>query len=446
MALTVTIITLIVLILWGLPIVFAFGGALIVAVLTMDLNIGSLLPSGYSRLNTVVLLAIPLFILAGGIMQRGQLGSRLVNFINLFVGRITGGLGAVGVIACAAFGAISGSAAATLSCVGSIMFPRLEENNYRRGHAVALIICASPLGLLIPPSATQILYAWSANQSVLLCFLSTVGPGILLTFLLCVVNWIMCRVQATRDALEKNDQLDDQIVESDSVAELRRHKWQTTKAAIPALLMPFIILGGIYTGWTTPTEAAAISVIYAIPVSIFIYKSLTLKDFYDSLKESGVTCGVLMVMLLIVMIVSRIFVMEGLPQSMMKLFKAVSEDRLMILLMANIFMVLIGMLMDDVSGTLLCTPLLLPLMAASGVSPYHFAAILGVNLGLGNITPPTAPLLYLGGRLGNASISQTIRPTLWLILGAWIPTLIVTTYWAPLALALPSWYVGRPLY
>lgn len=436
MHLAITIFILLVLILWGLPIVFAFGGALLYAVVAMDLNVGALLPSGYSRLNTVVLLAIPLFILAGGLMERGKLGERLVRFINLFVGRFTGGLGAVGVTSCAVFGAISGSAAATLSCIGSIMFPQLEKAGYERGHAVSLIICASPLGLLIPPSAIQILYAWSANQSVLVCFLSTVGPGLLLTLLLCVVNWFLSRKYKKAAAQAQGA----------GPAPTADQFWPTTKSALPALLMPIIILGGIYSGKFTPTEAAAVSVIYAIPVGFFIYKSLTMKSFIEALRVSGVTCGVLMAMLLIVMILSRVFVMQGLPQALMDLFKSISDEKLAILLMINIFMVLIGMLMDDVSGTLLCTPLLLPLVVSLGISPIQFAAILGVNLGMGNITPPTAPLLYLGGRLGNAGIKQMAKPTGYFIVFAWLPTLAITTYWPPLSLWLPSQFLGRILW
>jgi tripartite ATP-independent transporter DctM subunit len=418
-----------------MPIFTAFGASLFFAVVTMGLNVGALLPSGYSRLNTVVLLAIPLFILAGSIMQRGNLGAHLVSFINLFVGRITGGLGAVGVTACAVFGAISGSAAATLSCIGSIVFPQLEKAGYERGHAVALIVCASPLGLLIPPSSIQILYAWSANQSVLVCFLSTVCPGLLLTFLLCVVNWVISR------KYRKDPKASALIsVKSD------KKPLVVAKEALPAILMPVIILGGIYSGKFTPTEAAGISVVYALPVGFFIYKTLTFRSFCLALRESGVTCGVLMTMLLIVMILSRVLVMEGLPQKLMHVFNSISSNKLTILLMINIFMIIIGMLMDDVSGTLLCTPLLLPLVVSIGVDPIQFAAILGVNLGMGNITPPCAPLLYLGGRLGNAGVKQMTRPTFYLIGFAWLPTLLLTTYCPQLSLWLPSLFVGHRLW
>ena len=222
--------------------------------------------------------------------------------------------------------------------------------------------------------------------------------------------------------------------------------WTRTKKAIPALLMPVIILGGIYAGIMTPTEAAAVSVLYAIPVGFFVYKGLTFTSFKEALVDTGTTTGVLMVMFLIVMILSRLFVMENLPNKVIGIFMSVSEDPRIILIMVNIFMVMIGMLMDDVSGTLLCTPLLLPLMVKIGVSPIQFAAILGVNLGMGNITPPTAPLLYLGGRLGKASIKEMLRPTMLMIIFAWMPTLIITTYVPAVSLALPSWFLGRVLF
>jgi len=432
MGIAITIFLLIIAIVVGIPIFFAFSISLIYMVVTMGYQSGALLSSGYSKLNTVVLLAIPLFILAGGIIERGKIGGALVDFVNIFVSKIRGGLGAVAVISSAIFGGISGSAAATLSCIGSIMFPRLRKAGYSKGHAASIIVNASPLGLLIPPSSIQIIYAWSANQSVLACFLATVGPALLLVFLLCCVNWYICKTspELNKAYLERL-----KVVKTGS-------NWGKTKRAIPALLMPVIILGGIYGGIMTPTESAAVSVIYAIPVGFFIYKGLTFKSFNDALVKSGTTTGVLMVMFLIVMILSRLFVMENLPNKVINLFLSVSQDPRMILVMVNFFMVLIGMLMDDVSGTLICTPLLVPLMVKIGVSPIQFAAILGVNLGMGNITPPTAPLLYLGGRLCNASIKEMLRPTILMILFAWIPTLILTTYIPSLSLFLPRLILG----
>ena len=188
----------------------------------------------------------------------------------------------------------------------------------------------------------------------------------------------------------------------------------------------------------TPTEAAAVSVIYAIPVGIYIYKGMKWRDLRSIFIETGTTTGTIMVMLFVIMIVSRYFVMAGVPDMMKEALLNVSDNKYIILLMCNIFMIIIGMLMDDVSGMLLCTPLLLPVVTAVGVHPIHFAAIIGVNLGMGNITPPTAPLLYIGCRLTGAPLNKVMKPTLIMLFGAWLPTLLLTTYVPQISLFLPS--------
>lgn len=416
----------------GVPVPACFGSAVIFIMLSLGHMPQSLIPVGFSKLNTLVLLAIPLFILAGGLIEKGKIGKALVEFVEIFVGKIKGGLGIVTVISCGVFGAISGSAAATLSCIGSIIFPKLREAKYDEGFASALIVNAAPLGLLIPPSSIQILYAWSSGQSVLACFLATIVPGIILITLLSTVNIIYARKnpemhQAYAEALQKNKDQSKKV-------------GKRIKNATPAILMPVIILGGIYSGIMTPTEAAAVAVIYAIPVGMFIYKGLTMKTLKESLIESSTTTGVVMVMFFIVMILSRLYVLENLPNKMVDVMLAISENKLFLLILINIFMVIIGMLMDDVSGTLLSTPVLLPLVVSLGVSPIQFAAILGVNLGMGNVTPPTAPLLYLGGRVCNTQINTMLKPTLMMILFAWIPTLILTTYIPQISLFLPTFF------
>jgi tripartite ATP-independent transporter DctM subunit len=441
MGLFITILLLTVAIIIGIPIAFAFGLSIIYMVFTMDYQSGALLSSGYSKLNSVVLLAIPLFILAGGIMERGNIGDALVKFINIFVGRIKGGLGAVTVVASAVFGAISGSAAATLSCIGSIMFPKLKESGYDLGNATSLIVSAAPLGLLIPPSSIQIIYAWSANQSVLTCFLATIGPGVMLICLLCLVNYFLYCKQEKQAA--QNSPTPQTAIQAAQKIEAKESKLKMIWHAMPALFMPVIILGGIYGGIMTPTEAAAVSVVYAIPIGFFVYKGLNLKKFKEALVDTGTTTGVLMVMFLIVMILSRLFVMEELPEKVIDFFFTISRDPKAILIMMNLFMILIGMLMDDVSGCLLCTPLLLPLVNEIGMSPIQFAAVLGVNLGMGNITPPTAPLLYLGGRVTKVGINRLLKPSIIMLLFAWLPTLIATTYFPQLSLAIPSFILGK---
>jgi len=409
----------------GMPVPFAFGLALIYIALTGDHDVAGFMPSGHWRMNVLVLLAIPLFVLAGGIMEKGKIAKPLVDLAELFVGRIKGGLAYSSVVASGIFGAISGSATATLTCIGSIMMPQLRAANYPRGISAALITSAAPLGLLIPPSSIQIIYAWVTRQSVLKCFLATIVPGIILMALLCLVNAVLLRKYKDIKTLPPTDNFTGEVI-------------QKTRSALPALFMPVMILGGIYGGIMTPTEAAGIAVVYAIPVGFFIYKGLNRQNFKEALVNTATTTGVVMVMFFMVMIVSRLLIFEDIPTMAEELIFSVSDNPLVLLIMINLVMVLIGMLMDDVSGVLLASPLLFPIAQKLGVDPIQFAAVLGVNLGMGNITPPTAPLLYLGARVTGAKVSEMLSPTLIMILFAWIPTLLITTFIPEVSLFLPN--------
>jgi tripartite ATP-independent transporter DctM subunit len=415
----------------GIPVPFAFLASTAYLLFAGGYSPSFLLPYGFSKMSTIVLLAIPLFIMAGGIMERGKIGDKLVDLIDLFVGSVKGGLGVVAVVSCAVFGSITGSACATLSCIGSIMFPRLEKAGYPRGHSAALLSNAAVLGMLIPPSAIMILYAWVGNQSVLASFLSSVIPGIILTILLSLINMYLLR---------KNKDL---VLSAPIPFPEKMSLFGTRgKKAIPALMMPVIVLGGIYGGIMTPTEAAAVAVIYSIPVGFWVYRGLKTKDFWAVLIEAGTTTGSIMVMLFAVMILARLYIMEDLPGAIMTLLTSITTNRYAILFMLNIFMIIMGMLMDDVSAVLLSTPILLPIVIQLGFSPVHFAAIVGVNLGMGNITPPAAPLLYLGSRVGNAPINEMLMPTVWMIVFGWLPTLLLTTYVPQLSLFLPRLILG----
>ena len=431
MAITIALLLIIVTLLLGLPVPFCFMLSTTFMVVTHGYDPSFLLPYGFSQMSSIVLLAIPLFIMVGGMMDRGGIGISLVNFVEVFVGRIKGGLGVVAVVSCAVFGSISGSCAATLSCIGSIMFPRLREKGYPMGHSAALVSCAAPLGLLIPPSSQMILYAWVGQQSVLACFLATVGPGIVLTILLSVINLIMLRKDPTVQVSPR--------ITSREKAELFKDRG---KRAAPALFMPFIVLGGIYGGIMTPTEAAAVAVLYSIPVGFWIYRGLNRKNFVEVIIETATTTGVVMIMMYCIMMLSRIYVQERLPDLIMNFLTAVSSNRNIILFMINIFMIIIGMIMDDVSAMLLCTPILLPVMTALGVHPIHFAAIIGTNLGMGNVTPPTAPTLYFGARMAKTPVSEMMKPAMIFIIFAWLPTLMVVTYLPELALWLPRLVLG----
>ncbi|MDI3326482.1 TRAP transporter large permease [Pontibacterium granulatum] len=429
MLILLTLLVICVALVIGIPVPFAFGLALVYMYLTGDHDPAGFLTSGHWRMNVLVLLAIPLFIMAGTIMERGKIAQPLVELAELFVGRFKGGIAYAAVGASAVFGSIAGSATATLTCIGSIMMPQLRRANYPEGLSAALITNAAPLGLLIPPSAIQIIYAWVTRQSVLKCFLATIVPGLILVVLLCIVNYIMLRKYNNIKILPKSENFTGDVAKK-------------SRFALPALLMPFMILGGIYGGIMTPTEAAGIAVVYAIPVGFFIYKGLNKDNFKEALVQSATTTGVVMVMFFMVMIVSRLLIFEDIPTLAKDLIFSVSDNPIVVLIMVNVVMILIGMLMDDVSGVLLASPLLFPIVVELGVDPIQFAAIVGVNLGMGNITPPTAPLLYLGSRVTGVRVSAMLKPTLIMILFAWIPTLIITTYVPQVSLFLPKLFLG----
>ncbi len=413
----------------GLPVPFAFGAVMIFLSIFTDTDPVSFMVSGHWKMNNLVLLAIPLFIMAGGIMEKGKIAAPMVHLAELFVGRFRGGLSAAAVLASAVFGSISGSAAATLTCIGAVMLPRLRKANYPEGYSAALIASSAPLGLLIPPSSIQIIYGWVTRTSVLKCFLATIVPGLILVSLLCILNFILMRKQKG-------------ILLEPAPDNMPREFAKRSVSALPALLMPVIILGGIYGGFMTPTEAAGIAVLYAIPVGWFIYRGLNRETFVQALVQTATTTGVVMVMFFAVMIVSRLLVFENIPELAQDLIFSISDNPIVVLLMINIVIVMIGMLMDDVSGVLLSAPLLLPIVRELGVDPIQFAAIIGVNLGMGNITPPTAPLLYLGARVAGVPVTTMLWPTFLMIIFAWIPTLVLTTFVPALSLWLPNLLLG----
>ena len=429
MVILIAIILICVLLAIGVSVPLAFGGVLIVLAYTGGYDVSGFFATGHWKMNSVILLAIPLFIMAGDIMQRGKIAKPIVEIAELMFGHLRGGLSAASVVASAMFGAISGSGAATLTCIGSIIMPHLRKARYPAGISGAIVISASPLGLLIPPSGAQLLYAWVGQLNVLECFLATVVPGLILMTLLIIVNFVILRK-------------DTEILVTEVPDRFFRALAGKTAIATPAILMPLIILGGIYGGIMTPTEAAGVAVIYAIPVGFFVYRGLTLKTFYESMKHSAIMVGVVMVMIFTVLIASRFLIFEDIPSLAEDLIYSISDNQIMIFLMLNLVMLLIGMLMDDISGIILSASLLLPIAVGAGMDPIHFAAVLGVNLGMGNITPPTAPLLYLGSQVTGVPVRKLIWPTLIFIVFAWLPTLLITTFIPGIALWLPNMFFG----
>jgi C4-dicarboxylate transporter DctM subunit len=409
----------------GVPVPFCFMAAVLFMFVLGGYDPMFIMATGFHKINSMAVLCILFFILMGGLMTSGGIASRLVAISDAILGRTKSGLGTVSIVSCAIFGAIAGTCTAAVAAIGSIMIPRMVERGYPRGQATALVAAPSVLGQLIPPSVPMILYAWVTWQSVAACFLSTVVPGIIMVGLYSTVNWFMCR------------KLPIKVMPSVGLLQQIKAFGHAINKGFFALLMPIIVLGGIYGGIFTPTEAAGIAVLYCIPVGFFIYHTMNVRQFTEAMITAITTTGVIIIMVFFVMILSRIYIMENVPQRLISTLVGFTENKFFILLMVNVFLLILGMLMDDFSGTLLAAPLLFPLMKEIGIHPVHFAAILGTNLGLGNKTPPTAPILYLAGRIGNCSLDKLIKPQMIFIVTCSIPVVLITTYFPPLSLALP---------
>jgi len=425
MDIIIDLVILIGLLVLGVPVPFCFMAAVLFLFTLGNYDPMFIMATGFHKINSMAVLCVLFFILMGGLMSSTGIASRLINISDSLLGRKKSGLGTVSIISSAIFGAIAGTATAAVSAIGSIMIPRMVERGYPRGHATGLVACSSVLGQLIPPSVPMVLYAWVTWQSVAACFLSTVVPGIILVIIYSIINWFMCR------------KLPIKVSPPISPKEQVKEFGQATYKGKFALLMPIIVLGGIYGGIFTPTESAGVGTLYCVFVGFFIYRTLNFKQLSDTMVDSITTTGVVILMVFFVMILSRLYVMENVPQRLVATLTGITDNKYIILLMVNLFLIILGMLMDDFSGTLLAASLLFPLMQEIGVHPIHFAAILGTNLGLGNVTPPTAPILYLAGRIGKCKFDELITPAvIFMIFGA-IPVVLLTTYFPCLSLWLP---------
>ncbi|MPV85184.1 TRAP transporter large permease [Ostreibacterium oceani] len=416
---------LVILLTLGVPLPYCFGAALMVMSLVGGVTMKGNMLWGMQQLANPVLLAIPLFVLAGTIMSRSGIAASLLNFVNIFVGHVRGGLGVVATVSCAIIGAISGSGLTGVAAVGPLLIPEMERQGYPRAYATALIANSSVLGLLIPPSVTMIVFGWVTDTSILASFLATLGPGLAIMFSFSVINLIMAR------------KFDLKLDEKPKFKVLMAESSVRFKHALPAILMPVIILGGIYGGVMTPTEAAAVAVIYSIPVGFWIYKGLTWQNLLESGKESSTAVGAILIMILFSMILSQMLVLESIPQSLVDVIFGITENKILLLLLINLLLFLVGMIVNDITAIILIAPLLMPLMKALGIDPIHFAAIMGVTTAMGGVTPPYASILYLGARIGNVPVTQVIRPAMVLLVFGYMPIALLTSFWPDLALFLP---------
>lgn len=405
----------------GLPVAWSFAGVLAYLTWVYDANLNTLMLQGFRSLNSLVLVALPLFILTGYLMQSGGIAQRIIAFVSrLATGR--GGMGTAMVMSSSIFGAIAGTATAAIASIGSIMTEPLVARGYPRGRIAALLGISSLLGILIPPSITMILFAVVTRQSVAACFAATIGPAIILIIGLIAYNKFL-----VGRAFE----------EIDIPVENRESLGLVTLKALPALSLPLIILGGIYGGIFTPTEAAAVAAVAALIVGGLIYREFTWRSLQRSVIAAAETTGTIILILLFSFMISRILSFERVPQDLTEAVQSVVHGPVAALLLVNVVLIIAGALMDDVSVTVVIAPLFLPLMVANGVDPVHFAAIVACSVVIGANSPPVAPVLFLSCKITRVPILEAVMPALGLMTFVALPVMLLTTFWPDLSLTIP---------
>lgn len=419
------ILLLIVLMTIGVPVAWSFAAVLGYLVFIYDVNMITLLLQGFRSLDHIILLALPLFVLAGYLMKSGGIARRLIDFIEMLVKGRRGGLGASMVYASGIFGAITGTASGAVASIGTIMIGPLAERGYPRGYSSALLGISSLLGILIPPSVTMILFGVVTRQSISALFASTIGPALMLMVGLTLFNRFCV------------GRLFDEVPSGDKQGEKKVSRWSITKSALPALSLPVLILGGIYGGICTPTEAAAVAVVAAIIIGFWVYKEQTLGGMKKSVVESAETTGTIMLILLFSFMIGRILTAERIPQELTEWVTTLVQNPLLILLMINAFLIVTGMIMDDLSVTVVIAPLLMPLAISAGVDPIHYGAIVACSVVIGANSPPVAPILYMACRIGQVSIHRAVMPAIWMILFVGLPVMMATTLIPEISLFIP---------
>ena len=371
---------LIVLLILGVPIAFVLCGSSILAILTSgDIHGAIVIQRMFSGSGSFTLLAIPFFVLAGNLMSVGGISKRLVNLCNSLFGHISGGLAMVAIITCAFFAAISGSSAATAAAVGTIIIPEMLHHKYDKDFAAATVASSAELGVIIPPSIGLIQYGVATGTSISDLFMAGFLPGIFICLVLCIVAHFMCKKQGFEPSKKATHQ----------------EKIQALKDSILAILMPVIILGGIYSGLFTPTEAAVIAVFYGLFVGLFIYKEITLKDIPKILSDSAMTMATVLLIMSASTIFGWILTKLQIPQAVAKGFLGISSSKYIFLLLVNVLLLFIGMFCEAGAAMVILAPLLAPVAVTLGIDLVHFGVIMMSNLAIGMMTPPVGVNLYV---------------------------------------------------
>lgn len=422
--LAILIVSFLVLLALHVPVAFAIGISTLLAIASLGE-----VPANYmiaQRMSTGVasfpLLAIPFFILAGILMGEGGMARRLIEFASKLVGQRPGGLSYVSTLTCMMFGAISGSATAAVSSIGGMIIPEMNRKGYDRNFSVAVTTTAATTGLIIPPSNIMIVYAVVAGQiSVAAMFLAGILPGILVGLLIMCVCWIHGR-QTNMAAEEKS-----------TWREVALAAW----SAIPSLLLVVIVLSGILGGIFSPTEAAAIAVLYAFVLGVFLYREISLSRLPHILLRASITTSVVMLLIGMSQAMSWLLAYQNIPQSLATALLEISDNPIVILLIVNLVLLGVGTFMDMTPAVLIFTPVFLPVAIQLGMHPVHFGIMMITNLCIGLCTPPVGTCLFVGCGVGKTSIADVTRPMIPFFIAMLIALLLIT-YVPSICMGLPG--------
>ena len=414
----IVFVVLVVLSFLGLPVFEAVAAGTMLAMLYGGFPLETLAQKTFLGLNSAALLSIPFFILAGNLMAHG-ITQKLINVANVLLGRVRGALGAVTVLASALFGAISGSAVATVAAIGGMTIPAMKKEGYDENYTVALASAASLLGPMIPPSITLIVYAGLTDASVQKLFIATLTPAIL-----CTIGFLAYTLWYGK----KKD--------------LPKQPKKTVKEAghimldaVWALLLPVIVLGLIFSGATTVTEAAAISCIYAAIIALFVYKTLSFKGLLKVLADSAVSVSAIMILVGMSKAAAYVVTTAQMPQMVSTFITSITSSRFVVLLIINVVFLILGCLMDGNSILVMMVPLLLTLVKAFDINLLQFGVMAAINIYIGCVTPPVGVSLLLGCKLGNTSMGKSFKAILPFLAIAMV-ILIIVTYWPAFTLWL----------
>lgn len=402
---------LVVFIMIGVPIGISIGVATLVAmILYTNIPLILITQNCFTGVDSFPLMAVPFFILAGNLMSTGGIAKRLVDFASTCVGFVTGGLAMVTTLACMFFSAISGSAVATTSAIGAFMIPQMELKKYERSFSAALAAAAGCIGIIIPPSIPLVIYGVVCQVSIGELFLAGIIPGVLFGISLMIASYIISK-KKKYSSIGKIPSLKDVII--------------SFKDSFWALLAPVIVLGGIYAGIFTPTEAAVIAVVYTFVVGVFIYKEINWKRLYKALYDAMVINGACMFMIGLSMAFANYLSMEQVPARIAQSLLAVTDNYYILLLLINLFLLLIGCLLDIIPAVIILAPILLPVVSSFGMDPITFGVVIVANLAIGFVTPPYGPNLFVAAAVANIKMEPMIKYAIPFILAMFIVLLFV---------------------